>query len=97
MSNDADPRAKAQQRQLHAMPLHWSGRFMPKDGQRVRVTYGNLGPGRVIGYFAARGELGVQVRLDPPPWAAGEPWTKDIAGRYLVNVFGHEIEPEDSL
>lgn len=74
-----------------ATPLQWSGPFLPKDGDRVRVNLGDLGPGRVLSFFAKGGALGVVVRLDQP-----SELLPSRADRRVVHVYGAEIEPEDS-
>ena len=84
--------ASTLERRWHsANPLHWNGPYLPKDGDRVRVTLGDLGPGRVLDFFAMRGALGVIVRLDHP----SEHSADQYEGR-TVHVYGAEIAPEYS-
>lgn len=80
----------ARARRPQGTPLSWAGRFVPQIGQRVHVTSPDRGHGRVTSFFAAGGQLGVQVTLENP----SGPWTPELAARKRVIAFGHEIEPE---
>lgn len=90
MHTDDHHQARAIGRHIPVMALRWTGNFVPQLGQRVRVTSQGRGPGRVLGFFAAQGQLGVQVTLDEP----SGPWTKELSARKRAMVFGHEIEIE---
>ena len=51
-----------------ADPYKWSGTSNPPAmGARVKVHMNGLGYGKVVGYFAEYGWLGVLVRLSKPP------------------------------
>lgn len=69
--------------------LTWKGDFTPQIGEEIRANLNNLGTGRVTGYFAEEGFLGVTVELDAPPaW-----FTRQNGGSKTAHLFGLEIAP----
>lgn len=91
MSTDTSLSAQALAR-LQPIPLSWTGHFVPQIGQRVRVTSPDRGHGRVLGFFTADRQLGVQLQLELPPG----PWRREQVDQGRALVFGHQIEPEAS-
>ena len=92
MTTDTTLSAQALARRLQVMPLSWNGPFVPQLGQRVRVTSPDRGHGRVVGFFAADRQLGVQVHLELAPG----PWRREVVDQGRALVFGHQIEQADS-
>lgn len=71
---------------------HWSGRATdgltcpPSIGMSVWAR-GDLGFGKVVGYFVEFGYLGVELRLtDPPSW-----WMKQNWPNAKARLFGAEL------
>ena len=73
-----------------ADPYKWGGRNPPpKIGAKVHVYMNSIGAGKVVGYFAEYGWLGVLVRPAKAP-----AWYVKQNGRYTPgHVFGPELEP----
>ena len=77
-------------------PYKWSGvNDPPVIGAKVKVYMNGLGNGKIVGYFAEYGWLGVLVRLSKPPvW-----WKKQTKERgenpstTNAHIYGLELEP----
>lgn len=66
----------------------WTGSFTPKKGDKILVTFNNLGTGTIEGFFSENGYIGVLVKPDKPPdW-----WRKRNPSNEIYNLFGIEIE-----
>lgn len=74
----------------------WSNERLPKIGDKVRVTFNQLGTGKIISFFSDGGDLsknkspyiGVEVLADNrPKWHV-----KQNPGQLSYHVFGAEIE-----
>jgi hypothetical protein len=73
-----------------ADPYKWGGdQEPPTIGSKVRVYMNSIGDGKVVGYFAEYGFLGVLVRPAKAP-----AWYVKQNGRYaLAHIFGIELQP----
>jgi hypothetical protein len=79
-----------------ADPYKWSGyNDPPKIGAKVKIYMNNFGAGKVVGYFAEYGWLGVLVKLsNPPSW-----WRQQTRDRGADpaktngHFFGLDLEP----
>lgn len=58
-------------KEVEGAPLAWSGEVLPPPaiGEEIYIAMNKLGFGRVVGYAAVDGYLGVRVNLrEPPAW-----------------------------
>jgi hypothetical protein len=71
------------------LTVKWSGPVpIPTIGTPVRITFNNLGTGRICAYFVEHGWLGVAVALDhPPDWRTDQGVPVDMP----ACAFGIEI------
>ncbi len=71
------------------MPWNWSGaKAVPTIGERVTITFNELGAGSVIGYKVTDGYLGVWVKLDrSPDWRVGQGYGDDVPAL----IYGAEL------
>jgi hypothetical protein len=72
--------------------LIWSGKKAPPAiGDEVTLYVNGCGKGRVTGYLATGGYLGVWLELlDPPAW-----YLKQNGGNVPACAFGIELEPRE--